>query len=966
MLGPVAVETTAGLVLPRGQRLVDLVAVLAQRRGRSVPPEVILDLVWGDAAPGLTTAVVHSVVARLRRQPGVSALVETDVNGYRLSAGAAVDAHDHEQLVRRARELSRAGRTDEAIASLRSALELWTGPTAYEGASDDIVLGDRARLEESRVTATELLASFLVAGGTPVGLDEAWGLAQQLVADFPLREAPCRLAMTAAYGLGRQEEALQAYARLRSALREELGIEPSPETQQVHAQVLAHQLPMGEHRSGMGKGAPFAPGSSRLPVPSTPTIGREGSLALLSQWLGDGHRLITLVGPAGVGKSRLLHELGRVARTGATAYVDLSALDGASAGEVASAISLEFRLGTSGSDPVTGLAMAMARARVLVLADEAERAAGAVAVIARTLLERAPGVTMVVTSRVPLGVVGERVLHVSPLDCPDAGDDVATTRSSPAVRLLEARLRDHAPDLALDDAWADLAMLAREVDGLPLGLELLAAQASTRSLRDLTLLLPHRLDVEDVPGRGASRHRTLREAATWSLARLEPTQRQVFRRISVFAGSFSPEAAKVVVGHPDTEVVLRQLAKDAVLQLDRRGPRVQFRMLRTMRDLAHEMLVAASPAELELVRERHRAWFAGRWRDCSFTDAMLVDVRDTYDDHIQALEASLEARDVESVASLGVTLGWYWVFNEVASTPWLRRILAAGVLSARDQARIALLQRSLDESVRPAPEGPTASAMADLLADDPEWSVLTGIVDSIADYLEGQVGSARERAESLIEASAQGAAHLLPEVLGTVAVMRAAAGAQEAALTAAEEAWRLLGPDPGVIQLNAVASKVGLALLDSGYPNRALAILTDAVASDERQGMPPSGTLLINAGWAALDVGDSALALQWFNRVLDRGTGLLQFLLTEAVAGAAVTLSRRGAEGATHHLAAAAELCCRQGVPAFPRLAAELGDVDIGSARSLLVATRDDELVDSVIDAVRTLGVTESGDRLGP
>lgn len=385
-----------------------------------------------------------------------------------------------------------------------------------------------------------------------------------------------------------------------------------------------------------------------------------------------------------------------------------------------------------------------------------------------------------------------------------------------------------------------------------------------------------------------------------------------------------------------------------------------------MRDLAHEMLVAASPAELELVRERHRAWFAGRWRDCSLTDAMLVDVRDTYDDHIQALEASLEARDVESVASLGVTLGWYWVFNEVASIPWLRRILAAGVLSARDQARIALLQRSLDESVRPAPEGPTASAMADLLADDPEWSVLTGIVDSIADYLEGQVGSARERAESLIEASAQGAAHLLPEVLGTVAVMRAAAGAQEAALTAAEEAWRLLGPDPGVIQLNAVASKVGLALLDSGYPNRALAILTDAVASDERQGMPPSGTLLINAGWAALDVGDSALALQWFNRVLDRGTGLLQFLLTEAVAGAAVTLSRRGAEGATHHLAAAAELCCRQGVPAFPRLAAELGDVDIGSARSLLVATRDDELVDSVIDAVRTLGVTESGDRLGP
>lgn len=939
-----------------------MLAVLVQRRGRSVPPEVLLDLVWGDAALGLNPTAVHTVVARLRRQLSAPDLVRTGREGYLLPLEVDVDAVDHEHLIRSARDLRSAGQVDEAVRRYRRALALWSGPLAYEGVTDELVLAERTRLEDAKATANEQLATLLLEGGTVPHLEEALAVANDLVGEFPLREGPTRLVMRAAYALGSQAEALRAYADLRTRLREELGIDPSPPTQALHAQVLAQAESLvaparPEHRRRI---------TTAIPVPASETIGREEDLERLRRWREAGHRLLTLVGPGGVGKSRLLHELGREV-SGELVYVDLSGLTQASAQEVAAAICIEYRLGAAGPDPVATLSAALTRAHLTVLVDEAEWSSTAVATIARVLLEHCPGVSMVITSRTPLGVPGERLVPVELLDCPQSGEAGALARTLPAVRLLEARLTDRAPGLLItDDDGDQLGQIVRDVDGLPLGIELIAGQAATRSLTELSELTSRRLDVEDDRATGTDRHRSLRALAQSGIDRLGPAERATFRGVGVFRGSFTADAARVVVGDAATDHILRALARDAIIQLDRRGPRVRFRLLRTMRDLALELVAETGPDELARLQSRHREWYADRWRGVPFHDEMLNEVRDGLEDYLQALENALTCRDAHSVAGLGVTLGWYWLFHEAATTPWLDRILRSSLLSPADHAKIALMQRSLDESLTPHATAPDAATTKALLADDPEWAVLAGLVESIGAYVVGDVDTALLEAEALLEPAATTAAHALPEVLATVAVMRATAGQHDAALTAAEEAWHLIGSSPGVIQLSAVVAKIGLALLDAGHPSRALAILTKAIDdADRRLGVEPSGTLLLNAGWAALDCEVPEQAVYWFDRALNESPRVVQFFLAEAASGASATLCRLGVPGARGHSAAAAELCRRQGVPVFPRLTAAVdaapastggadGDLEGGHV-SRWVAVRDDELIVPICEAIQAV-----------
>jgi DNA-binding SARP family transcriptional activator len=340
---------------------------------------------------GLNPTAVHTVVARLRRQLSAPDLVRTGREGYLLPLEVDVDAVDHEHLIRSARDLRSAGQVDEAVRRYRRALALWSGPLAYEGVTDELVLAERTRLEDAKATANEQLATLLLEGGTVPHLEEALAVANDLVGEFPLREGPTRLVMRAAYALGSQAEALRAYADLRARLREELGIDPSPPTQALHAQVLAQAESLV---------APARPEHRRIttaiPVPASETIGREEDLERLRRWREAGHRLLTLVGPGGVGKSRLLHELGRQV-SGELVYVDLSGLTEASAQEVAAAICIEYRLGAAGPDPVATLSAALTRAHLTVLVDEAEWSSTAVATIARVLMEHCPGVSMVIT-----------------------------------------------------------------------------------------------------------------------------------------------------------------------------------------------------------------------------------------------------------------------------------------------------------------------------------------------------------------------------------------------------------------------------------------------------------------------------------------------------------------------------------------------------------------------------------------
>lgn len=290
----------------RGQRARDVLAVLLLRQGSPVDPQVLLDAVWGEEAANLAPSVVHTVVARLRRALGENG-VETTETGYRVSAGASSDATAFADLVRTARSLEPA-QAEQSITALRSALDLWRGPRAYDDVTDEIVAAERQRLEDLRATAVESLAESLLTLSDPAGWIEAGEQAEALIASDPLRERPYELLMLSAYRSGRQADALATYTRLRTALREELGIDPGPGAGELQRRILEQDPALGgeQRRAWVDKPAPpTVPALAAEATGGPPLVGRDQEAADLRAFVTSGTGALVLTGPPGVGKTAL-------------------------------------------------------------------------------------------------------------------------------------------------------------------------------------------------------------------------------------------------------------------------------------------------------------------------------------------------------------------------------------------------------------------------------------------------------------------------------------------------------------------------------------------------------------------------------------------------------------------------------------------------------------------------------------
>ena len=605
---------------PRGERPRDVLAVLVARRGRPVPAEVVLDLVWGDAATALTPAAVHTVVARLRRQFG-DGLVRTTDAGYVVPVDVGLDAERFTALAAEASDgVDEVGRCREAIA-------LWSGGTAYAGVRDDLVMAERVRLEELlRRVRGDLAVALLAPGASQDDVAEAMGIAAGLVTEHPLDEGAAVLAMRAADRLQRQGEALEVFARLRERLREELGVDPGPVAAEVHARILARDAETATPTAGRR----VHPGL-RLPVPASPTVGRQTEVADVLRALRDGRRLVTVTGPGGVGKSRLLADVGAALATDHdVVHVALSGHQAGDAQDLASALAVTTGVPLAADDSVASLVRALQTSDVVVLVDEAEWVLGPAAELARAILAGCPGVRLVVTSRVPLTVVGERVLPLGPLPEQDA------------VRLLTERLADRGVPTSTPPTARCWPRSSGASTALPLALELVAGRARAVPVRDLLDVVEHPLDLEsDEVGRDA-RQQSLRRTISWSVGRLEPAGRDALLRLAVFAGAFHLPAARALTGSSaaETERVVADLAAYHLVAVERTDGGVAFRMLRTVRDLALEELAAAGG--LDVTRARHAEWFAGLWRDAPLSDELVEHVGRTYDDHLEALGFLLE------------------------------------------------------------------------------------------------------------------------------------------------------------------------------------------------------------------------------------------------------------------------------------------------------------------------------------
>ena len=469
---------------------------------------------------------------------------------------------------------------------------------------------------------------------------------EALVAEHPYRERLHAHLMLALYRAGRQADSLDAYRRARTVLVDELGIDPGPELQRLETAVLNHDAALELDAPPPRRAAP----ASSLPAPPTGLVGRDAELDAVSALLRE-HRLVTILGPGGVGKTRLAlelaHRLSGEFRDGAR-FVALAAIDEPDR--------LDAELAQAVDDGGTE--------RLLVL-DNFEQLVDAAAAVG-DLLARAAGVTVLVTSQAALRLRGEHEVALAPLT------------GAPAVELFVARARDADPD---DPAVAELCA---RLDGLPLAIELAAARTRLLSPAAILERLGGRLDLLTGGARDApARQRTLRAAIEWSHDLLSAAEQAVFARLAVFAGGWSVEAAEAVLG--DVLDELEGLVDRSLVV--RSGAR--FGMLESIHAFARERLAD------DAVRARHAAWAlelaeaaeAALERPDAADWLRRLDVE--HENLVAAAEWACAAGDAETAQRLCGALWRFWIARGAVAEGrrLLAAALAAGTASAAASAR---------------------------------------------------------------------------------------------------------------------------------------------------------------------------------------------------------------------------------------------------------------------------------------
>jgi predicted ATPase/class 3 adenylate cyclase len=466
-----------------------------------------------------------------------------------------------------------------------------------------------------------------------------------------------------------------------------------PETAyQVVAQGLRDDFPALQSLDAQSNGATPA---HNLPLPLTSFYGRDGELAALTREL-EKHRLVTLTGFGGVGKTRLALEAGwsfLEQFPDGVHVVELAPLSDPNlvAPRIATALGLPDQ---AGQLPGNLWVDALRGKRALLIVDNCEHVLQAVGDVVERLLEHCPDFRVLATSREPLHVRGERVVRLAPLALAAAGSPAGATRLAPAVSLFLDRISDTAPGFSVadDDAegWASVGNICSKLDGIPLALELAAARVSTLGLQTLERGLENRFRVL----RGGSRtslprQQTLLATLDWSYADLDEREQSVFNRLGVFAGTFSAEAVAAVcsddrVDPDDVLDILSSLVDKSLVVAAGARPATRYRLLETTRAYALQRLAADALATS--ARRRHAEYFHGLSRrlNATFGAAAFAEWFEAYAADLDNFRAALSwTIDERGDVVLGAELLWNlrrlieWLSLNAEGLSWCQRALSA-------------------------------------------------------------------------------------------------------------------------------------------------------------------------------------------------------------------------------------------------------------------------------------------------
>ena len=639
-----------------GRRARVALAALALSGGH-VPAERLATMIWGEALPPTWQAALRGVIRGLRTacEPvggGDQQVIATAPAGYRVAGGVTVDARRADADVRRAAALLRQGRL-QAVVDLADPVSRLSGEQLLPGEDGDWLEPHRRSVDATALDAVLLVAQ---ACGQLGDHRRAVETARRAVAAYPLDENTHRALIAALDRSGDRAGAVRAYEHCLTVLGEQLGIDPSPATVGVYLAAL--------HDQG---GATAA----RVPAETSSFIGREAELSELAAAISR-PGLVTVTGTGGVGKSRLAMHVA-TARTrfpGGRLWVALASVTEDEL--VASSVALEIGVPLAAEDAAVALADYLAPlGRVLLVLDGCEAVVDGMASLAATLLARVPLLTIVATSRLPLSVEGERVLTLAPLPPPDTG---ATLLGNAQVRLLADRVRESGGDLAVDDAAAPhLIALCRRCRGLPLALELVAAQLTAMPAGDLLDYLG------ETPGEADG----LRSIARSSYRLLEDDEAAVFRRLAVLDGPAGlPLVRQVVAGGRIAPVrvvrILRELTARGMLSVDRSGPRWRYAQDDDLHRFARELLV--EHGEELAAYQRLAEALRGRLPDDAraVPAPFLTEIADMIGSVRSLFGAALDGRaDLDRCQELAFRLHRYFAATSVDEGRfWLSRLLA--------------------------------------------------------------------------------------------------------------------------------------------------------------------------------------------------------------------------------------------------------------------------------------------------
>jgi predicted ATPase/DNA-binding SARP family transcriptional activator len=671
-----------GAINLAGARRRALLIRLALVANEVVPAGTLIEDAWDGSPPKRAAATLQSHLSQLRRLIGDERISYRD-GGYVLDlADHESEAAQFEADVAEAKRARQAGRLLDALSAVQEGLQRWRGPALADVAAYSWAAGEAARLDGLRAAAVQDWLDLRLELGDHAGVVAD---AEAAVAQLPFQEGLWASLMLALYRSDRQSDALRAFQRLRRLLGEELGIEPSPAITALEEAVLL-QKPELCWRPPLDDAGPVTTVASdrvsrhNLPSYLSSFVGRDQELAELRGLLAD-HRLVTLVGVGGVGKTRLAVEEARGLVGGCPDGVWLVEL--ANVGDADGLVgAVGLALGIRDPSGQLELVEALRDRQMLLVFDNCEHILEPSAQLVEAIGRECPSVRLLVTSRERLAVEGEQVWRVPSLSLPPSPaslseSSMADIETSGAVALFVARAQAQDPAFRVSGSNADaISNICRRLEGIPLAVELAAAQVRSMSPAEIDRRLDHRFDLLAVSRRGGpSRHQTLEATFQWSWQLLTDVERAVLARLAVFPAGWDLEGGEAVLDEEvegsSVSAMIASLVDKGLVHLDVGATGdSRYRFLEPVRQFAQQRLMELGDASVNRVRAAHAATYlalaeAAADKDSGPEQAQSLHALGRDYDNLRAALAFLRRQPDGTSAALRlcVALQNYWFYS---------------------------------------------------------------------------------------------------------------------------------------------------------------------------------------------------------------------------------------------------------------------------------------------------------------